>query len=67
MAEVKFDTEYMDKFKCPHCGHVHREYCELPWTEDTGNEWWCEHCGKQFFYSVHISVRWTTAKDEDDL
>jgi NADH pyrophosphatase NudC (nudix superfamily) len=61
------DTLYADDMICPHCGHKETEPTEVPWTEDCETERVCNDCSKTFFVRVDITVRWSTAIDEDDL
>lgn len=56
------DTGYTDEPVCPHCGHILSDGCELGGgigDEECGYTE-CDTCEKQFMWTRHVSVRFST-------
>lgn len=51
------DCEYADQLVCPYCGNVDRDCWELTAEDD---DTWCGSCGRQFRYSRHISITYSS-------
>jgi len=58
----KFDTEYTNELLCPYCQHPFAGAWELPY--DNG-EVECGECEKDFRYTRHIVIKYSTFKLED--
>lgn len=52
-----------DEPVCPHCGKEQRDAWE--WDDDECGETECGSCGREFSYTRHISINWTTRKEID--
>jgi uncharacterized Zn-finger protein len=55
------DTSYQDKIICPYCYEVNDDQ-ELDIREE-GVNLFCTHCDKEFFLSIHITIRFTTSAE----
>lgn len=60
-SSTEIDHDWTDEPVCPHCGAEQRDAWE--WGQDDDGETDCGACGREFSYTRHISVNWTTRKD----
>lgn len=58
----KLDTEYTDQIVCPYCGEVDRDSWESTGAQDEQREMQCGSCGKNFIYTTHISVSYSSSQ-----
>lgn len=64
MTDKKHDTRWTDFPVCPHCGHKHVDDWEY-WSEDDDDDTECEDCGEPFYFTVSVSVNFTTKTMEE--
>ena len=58
--EPEFDCEYTDECVCPYCGHEQSDSWEIGTGSEEDGETYCGSCGKDFAYSRHIRVTYST-------
>ena len=53
------DHEYTYNLVCPYCGYKDEDAWEL---SDNESETYCSRCDKEFAYTRHVSISYSTSK-----
>lgn len=60
--DVEQENRFTKEIKCPNCGE---EMCDSWEMDDDGTDY-CEYCGKEFQYTRHVEVTYSSWKMNSD-
>jgi hypothetical protein len=64
IKEDPFKYTHTDNVICPYCDHEHEDSYEFGCFGDECGEIECEECDKPIYWVRHITVKYTSKKDE---